>query len=329
MLPAESHVPRDRFFWIRVVAVTVFTAVYIVRLRTSGIIVDRVSVAISVGLFLLCAFIGKPWRRWGLLAVDVLLYMCMWFAYELTHGAADHLGFPLQAVLPRDIDRVLFFGADPVVWMQHNFFDAAHIRWYDNVASVIYFTHFVVPVVALAVVWATSRTQWIRFMKRLATVLAISCVMFVTLPTVPPWIAADPRFGFASIPPSVTRNTWRGFVDLGFTGFVHDWHIGIDLANPVAAMPSLHTALALFVPAFFLPMVRSRWLRALMLAFPVAMLASLVYLGEHWVIDGIVGAVVVGGTFWFWNRIERRQRQTRAARAFDALDALTMVGDSA
>ena len=51
-------------------------------------------------------------------------------------------------------------------------------------------------------------------------------------------------------------------------------------------MPSLHTAFALFVPAFFLPMIRPKWLKALVLLFPVAMITSLVYFGEHWVIDG-------------------------------------------
>ncbi|MEK7422407.1 MAG: phosphatase PAP2 family protein [Actinomycetota bacterium] len=307
--------PRDRFFWVRASAITAYAVAYVVHLRRDGRRGDRVSVAVWVGLFLLCAFIGKPWRQWAVLVVDATLYASMWFAYETTRGAADHLGFPLQADLARDLDRVLFLGADPTVWLQDRLFHPDDVRWYDNVASAIYYTHFVVPVVALAVLWAASRVQWVRFMKRLAAVLAVACVSFIVVPTVPPWIAADPRFGFASIPPEVTRNTWRGFIDMGFTGFVHDWQISLDWSNPVAAMPSLHVALALFVPAFFLPMVRPAWAKAAMMLFPLAMLTSLVYLGEHWVIDGIGGAALVGASFWFWNRVERRQRHTRAARA--------------
>ena len=45
------------------------------------------------------------------------------------------------------------------------------------------------------------------------------------------------------------------------------------------------------------------------------LLASLVYFGEHWVIDGLVGWTLVGLSFLFWNRAERWMRQLRAARA--------------
>ena len=62
------------------------------------------------------------------------------------------------------------------------------------------------------------------------------------------------------------------------------------------------------MPAFFLPWLKPWWLKALVLCFPVLMLTSLVYLGEHWVVDGLVGWVIVGATFLFWNRMERRTR---------------------
>ena len=40
-------------------------------------------------------------------------------------------------------------------------------------------------------------------------------------------------------------------------------------------MPSLHSAFALFVPAFFLPRIEPIWLKAVLLLFPVVMLTSL------------------------------------------------------
>ena len=57
-------------------------------------------------------------------------------------------------------------------------------------------------------------------------------------------------------------------------------------------------------------MDQAAWLKALVLVFPVVMLTSLVYLGEHWVIDGLVGWAISVASFWFWNRM-----QTAAARA--------------
>ncbi len=322
--PTEAFpvVPRDPLFFVRGAAMAVFGVAYAVRLRHDGLLVDRISVAIALGLFLLCAFIGRPWRRWGVLVVDAAIYAAMWFAYETTHGAADQLGFPLQVTAARNIDRAMFFGTDPTVWLQQRFFHANDIRWYDDVGSVIYYSHFVVPVVAIAAVWVVSRASWVRFMKRLATVLVVSCAMFVALPTAPPWIAGNARYGYDTLPITITRHTWRGFYDLGFVGFVRGWNNTLDWANPVAALPSLHVAFALFVPAFFLPRVRWWWVRVLMMSYPVAMLVALVYFGEHWVVDGVVAAAIVGATFWFWNRIESRQRERRAGRALAALDAL-------
>ena len=84
-------VPRDPLFFVRVAAMAVFGVAYAVRLRRDGLLVDRISVTIALGLFLLCAFIGKPWRRWGFLVVDAAIYATMWFVYETTHGAADQL----------------------------------------------------------------------------------------------------------------------------------------------------------------------------------------------------------------------------------------------
>jgi membrane-associated phospholipid phosphatase len=317
-------VPNDPFFWVRMTAIAVYAVLYIRRFKTDGLIIDRISVAISVGIFLLCAFAGKPWRRWAILVIDAVLYALMWYCYEVTRDAAATLGLPLQVQAPRNIDRALFFGYDPNVWMQQHFYHANDIRWYDNVASCMYYTHFIFPVIALAVVWAVSRVQWVRFMKRFASLLAAACVMFVLMPTVPPWMASstDKRYHYRLFPP-LARHTGRGFSDLGFHGFVKDWGSALKWGNAVAAMPSLHASFALFVPAFFLPMIKPIWLKALVLVFPIMMLTSLVYFGEHWVIDGLVGWALVGASFMFWNWFEGRQRNQRAGRARQALGAVS------
>jgi hypothetical protein len=48
--------------------------------------------------------------------------------------------------------------------------------------------------------------------------------------------------------------------------------------------------------AFFLPVVRRRWW-PLLLAYPLAMTFTLVYSGEHYVIDVLVGWAYVGLSF--------------------------------
>jgi membrane-associated phospholipid phosphatase len=299
--------PSERWRLVRVGLVVAYGIGYVVWFANAGIIVDRISVLISIAILLVVVNVGRPWRSWRTTALDFALYTAMWIAYDETRGAADRLGMPLQVTSMRDADRFLFGGLDPNVWMQEQFFSADHVRWYDVVASVVYYSHFVVPVAVIAVLWVRRRDQWVRFMRRLATVLAIGCLSFVLLPTAPPWMAAG---GSAAMPmsalPPLERPAGRGWDALNLDAFTHAWETGRDWANPVAAMPSLHAAFALLITAFFLPRIRRRSLRVLLLTYPLAMGLSLVYLAEHWVVDVLAGWAVVGLSFLVWHRIEQR-----------------------
>ncbi|CAB4868459.1 unannotated protein [freshwater metagenome] len=312
-------VPADPWIMVRRAGFALFAVVYVWWFFVKGLIIDRISVAISVGIFIMIGHLGRPVRRWAWLVFDVLCYSAMWLAYEESRGWADRAGFPLQVEAPRNIDRFLFFGTDPNVWMQHHFYHRFTIYWYDKVASAAYFTHFIFPVIALAILWVTSHREWARFMKRFATLLFVACTMFVLLPTVPPWMAADPKHSYQILEP-LARHTGRGFVSMGLKGFVNTWQTALDWGNAIAAMPSLHASFALFVPAFFLPRIKPIWLKALVLTFPLIMAASLVYFGEHYVVDALAGWIIVGLSFLFWGWFERHQRRVRATRTYTALD---------
>jgi hypothetical protein len=311
-------VPVDYLAWVRRTALTIFCVYAIVWTRDNGILWDRLGIARAVAVFLACAFVGRPARQWGILAIDLLLYCAMWYAYETTRGAADGkifgIKFPLQVQSVRNIDRFLFFGHDPNVVLQDHFWKAS-VHWYDKVASLTYFTHFIFVPIVMGALWATTHRQWARFMKRFATVLGVACLMFIILPTVPPWMAAK---NYHLIPP-LSRSAGRGFTAMGLHAAAVSWKNALDWGNAVAAMPSLHASFALMVPAFFLPWIKPRWLKAVVLLFPVLMLTSLVFLAELWVIDGLVGWAIVGGSFLFWNAFEDRQRRNRAQRALAML----------
>jgi len=322
-------VPYEWFRPVRLTLMWTYLVGYLVWLKTRGLTIDRVSVAIAVGIFLLCAFVGKSWRTWAVLLMDCVAYCLMWLAYEKTRGAADdgvsffglfRVKFPLQQTIMRDIDRAMFFGHDPNVVLQDRFWSNT-IRWWDVVAGTTYMTHFVFPMIVMAVLWATSHRQWARFMKRFATLLGVACLLFIMLPTVPPWMAGDPKWHI-DLFHELHRNAGRGFYHIGFESFQDGYKLALSNGNGVAAMPSLHASFALVVPAFFLPWIKPKWLKAVVLLFPIIMLSSLVYLAEHWVIDGLAGWAITGLTFWFWNRMEQRTRSIRATRALSALPQL-------
>lgn len=321
----DHTVPFDEWRVVRLTLMFTYLGVYLWWLREWGLPIDRISVAISVGIFLACAFVGRTWRTWMVLLFDVIAYCVMWLSYEKTRGSADEgvsvFGlfrlpkFPLQVTSVRDIDRALFLGHDPSPVLQRHFWERS-VRWYDVVASSVYMTHFVVPVIAMAVLWAVSHRQWARFMKRFATLLAVACAMFVVLPTAPPWMVSKAPYDLF---PELHRGAGRGFLHLGFTGFTNDYKVQLSNGNAVAAMPSLHASFALLVPLFFMQWIRRRWVKVALLLFPATMLTSLVYLGEHWVIDGIIGWSVTVASFAYWSWHEQRTREVRVASARAAL----------
>jgi PAP2 superfamily len=314
-------VPIDYLAWLRRTTLTIFCVYAVIWTRDNGILWDRLGIARAVAVFLACAFIGRPLRQWGILVIDLALYCLMWFMYETTRGAADGkifgIKFPLQVQAPRNIDRFLFLGHDPNVVLQDHFWKST-VHWWDKVASLTYFTHFIFVPIVMGALWATSHRQWARFMKRFATVLGVACLMFIVFPTAPPWMVSQNYH----LLPHLNRSAGRGFSAMGLHAAAVSWKNALDWGNAVAAMPSLHASFALIVPAFFLPWIKPRWLKAVVLLFPVVMLTSLVYLAEHWVIDGLVGWAIVGSSFWFWNWFEDRQRRKRAQRSQLALATL-------
>lgn len=323
-----TFVGSDPWALVRVGCIVAYGVAHVYWFRRNGIIIDRISVVLAITMLLVLGHLGRPWYRWRRLVVDLLLYSAMWLVYEETRGAADRLGMPLQVESVRNIDRVLFFGADPAVWLQRRFYSPDVVRWYDIAASLVYYTHFVVPAVVIVALWLSDRHEWVRFMRRLATVLFVACVSFIVLPTAPPWMAGggDRTIVLDALEP-VARPTGRGWRHLGLDGFWHAWETGRDWVNRVAAMPSLHAAFSLLVVVFTFTWIRSWWWRVALLLFPCAMGVALVYLGEHYVIDVLVGWLVVAWSFMLWGRFERWSRRRRAAASRNALESC--IGNAA
>jgi hypothetical protein len=65
---------------------------------------------------------------------------------------------------------------------------------------------------------------------------------------------------------------------------------GKQLANPVAALPSLHAAYPLLLCLFFWPVASRAW-RVVLATYVVAMGFVLVYGAEHYVFDLLLGWV--------------------------------------
>ena len=147
-------------------------------------------------------------------------------------------------------------------------------------------------------------------MKRFSTLLAIACLLFVILPTVPPWMATSPKFPYQLFG-ELHRDAGRGFAISASTASPTTTRFNSATATH-AAMPSLHSSLLSSCP-LFLPWIRPKWLKAVVLLFPVMMLTSLVYrrtLGDR----RLVGCRH-RRQFLVLNRMERRTRMAQHSPA--------------
>lgn len=283
----------------------VYGLVFIWSFAYNGLPVARLAVLAWVSVAFIISAIGKPSQQQRQMIGDLTLYAGMWLSYDYSRGIADSVGFPLQVELPRNIDRFLFFGTDPNVWIQEQFLRPT-IQWYDVMGSLVYFTHFIFPVAMSVYFWIRHRTEWVRYVRRFATVLFAGVATYIVLPTAPPWMASSPESPYQIMEP-LERTTGRGWNWLGLETVNSVILRGQQWANPTAAVPSLHAAFALFMVVFIWKRVGSRWVQGPLAFFPVAMGLCLVYFAEHYVIDVLMGWAYVGASFWLWGRWERRR----------------------
>ncbi|MFK3979565.1 phosphatase PAP2 family protein [Micromonospora sp. NPDC050397] len=271
-----------------------------------------------------------PWRRHLAFLRDWLPVILMLLIYNISRGFADGLSEPHAVELVR-ADEWMFgwlTGGDvPTVWLQHHLWQPGVVQWWEVIVSLVYFSHFLAVPAAAVVLWVRSRDQWKRYMRRWMTLTLAGLVTYFLYPAAPPWWAALPEHG-ALIDP-VERISTNGWEAIGLHSAGNTLNaLQVEASNPVAAMPSLHTAYALLVIAFFLPMARRRWW-PLLLAYPLAMTFTLVYSGEHYIIDVLVGWAYVGGTMLVVSAAERWwHRRGVAAGADEADDSPTDLPDA-
>jgi hypothetical protein len=279
----------------RVLAVTAYAVALVAWCWLVGIPNDPIGVALWLWLLAVCWRLDWSWqfpRDWWpwLLALAV---------YGLARGLTDDLGFAPHVTAPIRIDEWLGRGTVPTVGLQRAWcedpctFDGP-LRWYDYATSVVYASHFLVGLTVAGVLWIRDRALWLSWIRRYVTISYLALAGYIVFPMTPPWMAA--RDGLL---PPMSRMSSRAFHDLGIerTTMVFG-----GLANKTAAMPSLHAGFA-FLVAFHAVRRLHGWWRWLLLLYPVAMSAALVYSAEHYLVDTIMGGVIAGlamvaGSVW-------------------------------
>ncbi|MQA32084.1 phosphatase PAP2 family protein [Modestobacter roseus] len=216
--------------------------------------------------------------------------------YDLTRGLADGLGMPVHVAELAAADRWLFGGVLPTAWLQEHWTASAWAAF----ASLVYGSHFVVTPVLLAVLWVRDRARWTGYARLVLGLSAAGLVTYVLYPAAPPWFAA--RDGVIE---QVDRISSSGWAVLGLHKAGAVLSSGQAQVNQVAAVPSLHTAFAVLTALVLWPLARRAWQRAALAGYAVSMPVVLVWSGEHYVVDTLLGAVYAAAVWALLPRLVR------------------------
>lgn len=271
----------------RIIAMTIWVAAFVGMLFVLGLPTDPVYAFVWLWTITIAWHSDRPWRSHLTFARDWVAVVLLLVLYNVSRGVADKDFAPHITEMIHG-DETMFGwltgGVVPTVWLQDHLYHI-NIQWYDVAVSFVYFSHFVTALIVAVVLWMRNRARWASFIRRFITLNVLGLATYFLYPAAPPWMAAYDLY----IQPIHDGLATRGWSAIGLHGAGNLLNAAkIDAANPVAAMPSLHSAYALIVVAFFLPTVRKRWW-PLLLAYPLAMTFTLVYSGEHYMTDVLVG----------------------------------------
>jgi membrane-associated phospholipid phosphatase len=236
---------------------------------------------------------------------DAALFASQMWAFtvihELPYDDPDRLRRRLHVRYAIRADRAIGFGELPNVRLQRALSRPGDVTALDRALVVVHWAWFVEPHLALLWILVRRTERFARAARQMAAAFDLGCLVYVAVPTAPPWWAAQQGLMdeettageerlVAEAPPPRLR---RVMVEVGERTWGRAWPRLYDSlgGNPWAAMPSLHLAtsiLAAILLAETGPVAgASAW------AYAAALGLALVYLGEHYLVDLIAGAVLV------------------------------------
>jgi membrane-associated phospholipid phosphatase len=227
---------------------------------------------------------------WAPLSVILLAYAgAQWINAPLGDGrgaGTNRLGFGLHVAGPVQADRGVFGGV-PSVWLQKQLVDGS-AHWYDAAAALVYVTHFVSFPLVTGVVWFCLRDRFTAWIAAVLTLTTLGMAGYVVYPAAPPWLASNR--GEIGTVHRISSIGWD-YLHLDLVGRLTV--ASQQGSNPVAAMPSLHAGSALLVALFLWPLANTLG-RAALLGYVMLMAVTLVYTGEHHVVDVVAGWLTAG-----------------------------------
>ncbi len=231
----------------------------------------------------------------------------VYLVYERLRGQAT--GTPSVALFhARQVVAVeRFFGIYFERQVQQLF---VHVGWLMTALSLWYgVVYFVVPVVALVVLYRHAPARYLRWRNTLLVMFALALVVYWLYPLMPPRLMPA-HYGFVQTRGNQLDVASHVRTFLGATSSPTKANFD-QYGNAFAALPSFHFASALWVAGALWPLVRRRW-RLLLACYPLTMLLCIIVTANHWLLDGVGSCVVLASAFATAGALAAVRRTTNA-----------------
>ena len=229
---------------------------------------------------------GKRLSREQVLRVllDWAPFIAVYIVFESLRGVVPSIMLRVDAKTPLLFEEKLF-GAPLSLIMYHYRFLPLEI-----ISSIVYALHPVDALILGGILYLYRRKIYYSFITAFTVVSAIGLLVYFIWPVAPPWMV---------LPGTRIPNYLARLVSVMKGAVYGD-------PNPFAAMPSLHMALAVLVFYYLWISYSSARVRVLAVFWPCAMFFSIIYTGNHYLLDALVGVLVglvgiwAGKTYHEW-----------------------------
>ena len=216
---------------------------------------------------------------WIRAVLELGLILGLWVLYSLARLLADT---SMQPALSRANDLLHLENLLGISWetplnrlfTDHKVLGLAGSYWYASL-------HYVVTGAVLIWLWRLGADRYGPARRALVIGTLVGLLAYITLPTAPP------RYlGYVDVLNLHAADGWWGgdaSAPRGLGG----------LTNELAAFPSLHAGWSLWVALALQVYATRRWVRLIGWLYALGTAVVIIGTGNHWVIDAIVGWVVI------------------------------------
>lgn len=222
-------------------------------------------------------------REWAIFLCLVVLFDSLrGYVYYLT----STMGLPVYMNYVIHPELSLFKGKILTEWFQQFFYSKGNTTIFDKLLTIIHGSHFLMFLLFGLGVWYLKKVDFPKYKSGILIVMYIGLLFYLLVPTIPPWMAASQFHVLPELP-----RIFMGIYNTALPGAANTFD-----TNPIAAMPSLHTAFPTFL--MLVSVYHLRWRSIPFILYWLLMIMALFYGGEHYFLDVIAGIILASLAFW-------------------------------